>query len=95
MFLERTEMYRSKVSVLIPVYNTEQYLRGCLDSVISQTLTDLEIICVNDGSTDHSGDILQEYAGRDRRIQIIEKQNNEGLLLARKTAGNRSIHRLP
>lgn len=68
-------MSQPKVSVLIPVYNTEQYLRGCLDSVISQTLTDLEIICVNDGSTDHSGDILQEYAGRDRRIQIIEKPN--------------------
>lgn len=79
-------MTQPKVSIIIPVYNTEKYLRECLDSVINQTLTDIEIICVNDGSTDGSGAILQEYAKKDTRIQLIEKQNNEGLLLARKSA---------
>ena len=50
-----------KVSVIIPVYNTEKYLRECLDSVVNQTLKDVEIICVDDGSTDGSLDILREY----------------------------------
>jgi len=50
-----------KVSVIIPVYNVEQYLRECLNSVINQTLKELEIICINDGSTDSSLDILNEY----------------------------------
>lgn len=74
------------VSVLIPVYNVEQYLADCLDSVINQSLTQIEIICVNDGSTDHSGCILDEYAQKDSRIKVIHKEDNEGLLLARKTA---------
>ncbi len=64
-----------KVSVIIPVYNVEQYLRECLDSVINQTLKDIEIICVNDGSTDSSLEILEEYAQKDSRIKIINKQN--------------------
>ena len=51
-----------KISVIIPVYNTEKYLRECLNSIINQTLTDIEIICVDDGSTDDSLSILQEYA---------------------------------
>ena len=50
-----------RVSVIIPVYNTEKYLEQCLESVINQTLKDIEIICVNDGSTDNSLNILQEY----------------------------------
>ena len=49
-----------KISVIIPVYNVEKYLSQCLDSVISQTLTDIEIICINDGSTDNSGEILAQ-----------------------------------
>lgn len=79
-------MTQPKVSVLIPVYNVEKYLRECLDSVINQTLTDIEIICVNDGSTDRSSEILQEYAQKDSRIKVIEKAENKGLFLARKTA---------
>ena len=50
-----------KVSVVVPIYNVENYLRECLDSIASQTLRDIEIICVNDGSTDHSPEIIKEY----------------------------------
>lgn len=64
-----------KISVIIPVYNTEKYLRKCLDSVINQTLKDIEIICVNDGSTDGSLAILNEYAQKDNRIIVIDKEN--------------------
>ena len=65
----------SKVSIVIPVYNVEKYLRECLDSVCRQTLSDIEIICVDDGSTDQSGCILDEYAAKDDRFQIIHKKN--------------------
>ena len=71
-----------KVSVIIPVYNVGKYLRKCLDSVINQTLKDIEIICVNDGSTDNSGKILDEYAAKDKRIKVIH-QENQGLGAAR------------
>ncbi len=64
-----------KVSVVVPVYNTSKYLRECLDSIIGQTLKDIEIICVNDGSTDNSLEMLQEYAENDSRIKIISKEN--------------------
>jgi glycosyltransferase involved in cell wall biosynthesis len=64
------------------VYNTEEYLKQCLDSVCNQTLKDIEIICVNDGSTDGSLDILKEYANKDNRIIIID-QKNEGAGVAR------------
>ncbi len=64
------------VSVIIPIYNVEKYLRECLDSVINQTLREIEIICVNDGSTDSSGEIVQEYAKRDCRIVYVEQQNS-------------------
>lgn len=73
-----------KVSVLIPVYNVENYLAECLESVIRQTLSDIEIICVDDGSTDNSRNILLEYAEKDSRIKLVLKDKNEGLLLARK-----------
>lgn len=65
-----------KVSVIIPIYNVEKYLRQCLDSVINQTLRDIEIICVNDGSTDSSLSILEEYKAKDARIKIIDKKNS-------------------
>ncbi len=65
----------AKVSVIIPVYNVEPYLKQCMDSVVGQTLKDIEIICVDDGSTDGSLDILKEYATEDSRIQIIEQKN--------------------
>lgn len=64
------------VSILIPCYNVERYLRQCLDSVVNQTLTDIEIICINDGSTDSTPDILREYAALDSRIRIIDKPNS-------------------
>lgn len=63
------------VSVIIPVYNTEHYLKKCLDSVLAQTLKNIEIICVNDGSTDSCPDILQQYAKKDKRIRLIQKEN--------------------
>ena len=65
-----------KVSVVIPVYNVEKYLRQCLESVVNQTLQDIEIICVNDGSKDSSLQIMQEYQARDARIRIIDKENS-------------------
>lgn len=71
-----------KVSVIIPVYNVEPYLRQCIDSVIGQTLKDIEIILVDDGSTDNSGIICDDYATYDNRIRVIHKQN-EGLSAAR------------
>ena len=63
------------ISVIIPVYNVEKYLRDCLSSVINQTYKDLEIICINDGSKDNSLSILEEYAKIDKRIIIINKEN--------------------
>lgn len=66
----------TKISIIIPIYNTGKYLTKCLDSVINQTLKDLEIICVNDGSTDNSLDILKIYAKKDSRIKIIDKANS-------------------
>lgn len=75
-------MSTPKISVIIPVYNVGPYLRECLDSVVNQTLRDIEIICVNDGSTDNSGAILVEYAARDERIIVIT-QKNRGLSAAR------------
>ena len=71
-----------KISVIVPVYNVEKYLATSLDSVIAQTMTDIEIICVNDGSTDGSLAILTDYAQKDSRIQIIT-QENKGLSGAR------------
>ncbi|MCD7781225.1 MAG: glycosyltransferase [Methanosphaera sp.] len=64
-----------KVSVVIPVYNVEDFLRECLDTIVNQTLEDIEIICVNDGSTDSSLEILEEYAANDERITIIDQEN--------------------
>lgn len=64
-----------KISVIVPVFNVEDYLKECLDSIINQTLNDLEIICVNDGSTDNSLGILEDYAKMDTRIQIISQEN--------------------
>jgi len=73
------------VSIALPVYNVAPYLRACLDSIVTQDFTDLEIICVNDGSTDESPAILAEYARRDPRIRIVD-QTNRGLASTRNTA---------
>ena len=64
-----------KISVIIPVYNVEKYLKRCLDSVINQTYKNLEIILIDDGSTDKSGNICDEYAAKDKRIIVIHKEN--------------------
>ena len=64
-----------KITVIVPVYNVENYLEKCLDSLINQTYKNLEIIVINDGSTDNSGEICQEYAQKDNRIVYIEKEN--------------------
>lgn len=69
-------MEQPKVSLIIPIYNVEKYLRQCLDSVVNQTLKEIEIICVNDGSKDNSLAIMQEYAEKDNRVKIIDKENS-------------------
>ena len=74
-----------KISVVIPVYNTEKYLPACLDSVLSQSLQDFEIVAVNDASADGSARILAEYAARDHRIRIVTHEQNKGLLAVRLT----------
>lgn len=84
-----------KISVIIPIYNVEKYLRRCLDSVVAQTFTDWEAICVNDGSPDNSAQILAEYAERDPRFKIVAKENgglsdarNAGMAVAKGTYVN-------
>ena len=74
-----------KISIIIPIYNTEKYLRRCLDSVCNQTFGDIEIICINDCSTDGSLNILNEYAQKDNRIKIIDFKENRGVAIARNT----------
>ena len=64
-----------KVSIIVPVYNCENYLERCMNSLINQSLEDIEIIAVNDGSTDGSLDILRKYQQLDNRIKVIDKQN--------------------
>lgn len=71
-----------KISIIIPVYKVEEYLPACLDSVLAQTFTDWEAICVNDGSPDNCAAILAEYARKDNRIKVIS-QENQGLSVAR------------
>ena len=63
------------ISIIIPVYNVEKYLRRCLDSVLNQTFSDWQAICVNDGSPDNSAEILAEYAARDSRFVVVTKEN--------------------
>ena len=79
-----------KVSIIIPIYNTEKYLRQCLDSVINQTLKDIEIIIINDGSTDNTLEIINSYADKDSRIVVIDQENiglgasrNKGMKIAK------------
>lgn len=79
-----------KVSIVVPIYNVEAYLSRCLDSILSQTLQDIEVIAVNDGSTDASGEILDQYASKDTRIIVIHKKNggvsaarNDGIQLVK------------
>lgn len=78
-------MNTPKVSIIVPIYNAEKFLFPCLDSIVAQSFTDFEAILVDDGSTDKSGQICDEYAGKDRRFVVIHKQN-EGVAKARITA---------
>lgn len=84
-YVKNFEHLFRKFSVIVPVYNTEKYLAECLDSIINQTIKNIEIICVDDGSTDESAKVLREYATRDNRIKIIS-QTNQGLSVARNNA---------
>lgn len=78
-------MQQDLVSIIVPVYNVEKYLKRCLDSIINQTYSSIEIILIDDGSTDSSGDICESYARLDSRITVIHKKN-AGLGMARNTA---------
>ncbi|MBQ7739754.1 MAG: glycosyltransferase family 2 protein [Eubacterium sp.] len=73
---------KPKISVILPVYNVEKFLKQCLDSLVNQSFKDFELICVNDGSTDASCEILKEYAEKDKRIRIINCENG-GVACAR------------
>ena len=64
-----------KVSVVVPTYNVEKYLAECMDSLLGQTLQDMEFVCVNDGSTDSSLEILKQYAAKDDRVKILDGPN--------------------
>jgi glycosyltransferase involved in cell wall biosynthesis len=77
-----------KVSVVLPIYNVEPYLARCLDTLINQTLADIEIICVNDASPDDSAKILNEYASHDSRIKVITMAKNSGAAVARQAGVN-------
>lgn len=72
-----------KISIIIPIYNVERYIRQALDSVINQTLKDIEIICVNDCTPDNSFKIVKEYAAKDSRFILIEQEANQGQGVAR------------
>ena len=89
IFNERIEvlvMHNTKVSIIVPVYNTAQYLHKCLDGLVNQTYQNIEIVCVNDGSTDDSLNILREYESKDGRIVIIDREN--GGLSSARNVGN-------
>ncbi|MBR3116900.1 MAG: glycosyltransferase family 2 protein [Bacilli bacterium] len=73
---------KEKISIIIPVYNVEKYLKKCLDSVLNQTYKNFEVICINDGSTDNSLNILSKYAKKDKRIKYFSR-SNKGLLYTR------------
>ena len=75
-----------KVSIVIPIFNTEKYLKECLNSVKEQTLKDIEVICINDGSTDTSEKIIEEFCTNDPRFKLINQKNK-----GQSTARNRGI----
>ena len=78
------------LSIITPIYNTQKYLNRCLDSLINQTLKDIEIICINDCSTDNSLEILKEYQNKDKRIKIINLKENKKQGYARNIALNKA-----
>ena len=66
-----------KVSIIVPVYKVEKYLHRCVDSILAQTFTDWELLLIDDGSPDRSGEICDEYASKDTRIKVFHKENGE------------------
>lgn len=78
-------MSSTKVSIIVPVYNVEKYIAQCLDSIIAQTLDDIQIICVDDCSTDNSVDVVKKYIEKDSRIVLLRHDTNKGLSCARNT----------
>ncbi len=78
-------IYKPELTIITPVYKVEEYIEKCLDSIISQTFTDWELILVDDGSPDNSGVICDRYASEDSRIRVIHKEN-EGAAVARNVA---------
>lgn len=70
------------ISIIIPIYNVEQYLNQCMDSVLNQTYKNIEILLINDGSTDYSGEICEKYAKKDRRVRVIHNKN-QGVSISR------------
>lgn len=85
------ECQEGKVSVIIPVYNDEKYIRHCVDSVIGQTYRDLEIILVDDASSDGSLAVCEEYAAKDNRVKVIRHEQNCGLSKSRETGYTLSL----
>ena len=75
-----------KVSVVVPVYNTERYLQRCLDSILSQTFKDFEVLCIDDGSSDKSWEIIESYAVKDERFRPVQLKENHGVPYARNLA---------
>ena len=78
-----------KISIIVPVYKVEKYIKKCIESIINQTYKDIELILIDDGSPDNSGNICDEYAKKDVRIKVIHKENsgpsdarNQGLKIA-------------
>ena len=69
-------MDKYKISIIVPVYNVEKYINKCLDSIINQTYKNLEILLIDDGSTDNSGKICDDYSKKDKRIEVISQQNS-------------------
>lgn len=68
-------MRQPQISIIVPVYNTEKYLHRCIDSILAQTFTDFELLLINDGSNDHSGEVCDEYTQKDSRIRVFHKEN--------------------
>ena len=70
----------AKISIIVPVYNTAKYLERCIDSIVAQTYADWELLLIDDGSTDDSAIICDEYAAKDERIRVFHKENGGGKL---------------
>ena len=80
--MEKEKLSNPIISIIVPVYNVEKYLNRCIESILNQTFPDFELILIDDGSTDKSGDICDDYKSKDSRVKVIHK-NNEGVSVAR------------